>query len=56
MRFYDVTKGEILFDGIPIKEIDLKHLRNVFGNVRQEPSLFNGSIAYNIKYNETDIT
>ncbi len=52
LRFYDVTKGEILFNKYDIKSIDLKHLRSKFGNVRQDPSLFNGTIEYNIKYDK----
>ena len=51
LRFYDVKEGEILIDGVNIKEFDLRHLRRSFGYVSQEPVLFNGSIEYNIKYN-----
>lgn len=50
LRFYDVTSGEILVDGVPIKRYDLRHLRKSFGVVSQEPTLFNGTIEYNIKY------
>ena len=49
LRFYDVIEGEILIDGINIKEFDLRHLRRNFGFVSQEPTLFNGTIEYNIK-------
>jgi len=49
-RFYDVDKGEILIDGVNIKQYDLKHLRGIYGVVSQEPVLFNGTIEYNIKY------
>jgi ABC-type multidrug transport system fused ATPase/permease subunit len=48
-RFYDVDKGEILLDGVNIKEYDIYHLREAFGMVGQEPKLFNESIEYNIK-------
>ena len=52
LRFYDIDKGEILIDGIPIKQYDLQHLRKSFGVVSQEPTLFNGTIEYNIKYTD----
>ena len=51
LRFYDIQKGQILFDDFDIRTIDIKHLRSIFGRVSQEPSLFNGTIEYNIKYN-----
>lgn len=50
-RFYDVTAGEILIDGINIKDYDIHHLRSSFGVVSQEPTLFNDTIGNNIKYN-----
>ena len=51
-RFYDPQNGQILVDGIDIKEYDIKHLRDNLGMVSQEPTLFNSSIEYNIKYNK----
>jgi len=48
-RFYDPDQGEILLDGINIKNYDLRYLRECFGVVSQEPVLFNGTIEYNIK-------
>jgi ABC-type multidrug transport system fused ATPase/permease subunit len=51
LRFYDPDQGEILIDGIDIKTIDLEHLRDFFGFIKQEPELFNGSLKYNIQYN-----
>ena len=48
-RFYDPEQGEVLVDGVNIKQFDLKHLRESFGVVSQEPVLFNGTIEYNIK-------
>lgn len=51
LRFYDPQKGSILIDGINIKAIELDHLRSLFGIVRQEPTLFNGTIEHNIRYN-----
>ena len=48
-RFYDVTKGEILIDGVNIKKISKKSLRDLMGIVTQESILFNDSVANNIK-------
>ena len=47
-RFYDLEKGEILIDGINIKEISLKNLRGLMGIVTQESILFNDTIINNI--------
>jgi subfamily B ATP-binding cassette protein MsbA len=47
-RFHDATKGEILVDGVNIKEYSLYSLRNLMSIVTQEPILFNDSIANNI--------
>jgi subfamily B ATP-binding cassette protein MsbA len=47
-RFHDVTGGELLIDGINIKEYSIKDLRNLMGIVTQEPILFNETIANNI--------
>ncbi len=53
-RFYDVTAGEILIDGINIKDIALKNLRAQIAVVSQEAILFNDTIANNIRFgNET---
>ncbi len=49
-RFYDIEEGEILIDGINIKDLKLKSLRRQMGNVNQEPILFNTSIAENITF------
>ena len=48
-RFYDVDSGEVFIDGRNIKEYDIVHLRKHFGTVSQEPVVFNGSIAENIR-------
>jgi len=56
LRFYDVKQGQILIDGKDIKEFNLRHLRQSFGFVSQEPVLFNGSIEYNIKYSKPNAT
>ena len=47
-RFYDVKKGEILIDGINIKKISKRSLRNCIGLVTQEPILFNDTVNNNI--------
>ena len=49
-RFYDVTSGRILIDGIDIREVTLKSLREQIAIVSQEPILFSGTIAENIRY------
>jgi ATP-binding cassette subfamily B (MDR/TAP) protein 1 len=50
LRFYDVTQGEVLIDGINIKKYNLKQLRQRMGYVMQEPTLFNYTIKENILY------
>ncbi|MDB5354853.1 MAG: transporter ATP-binding protein [Phycisphaerales bacterium] len=49
-RFYDVTDGQVLLDGIDIRDYDVKWLRREVGIVLQEPHLFHGTIADNIRY------
>ena len=53
-RFHDVTGGEILIDGINIKDYSLKSLREQISIVTQEPILFNDTIANNIALGEPD--
>ncbi|MCL4107765.1 UNVERIFIED_CONTAM: hypothetical protein GTU68_027150 [Idotea baltica] len=53
-RFYNVDKGMILIDGLDIKELDLISLRNLFGIVSQEPTLFHDSIRNNISFGMSD--
>ncbi|MCH5324016.1 MAG: ATP-binding cassette domain-containing protein [Eubacterium sp.] len=53
-RMYDVTSGEITIDGIPIKKIPFKALRESIGVVSQETYLFMGTIADNIRYARPD--
>ena len=48
-RFYEIQKGEILIDGINIKDISLNSLRGHIGNILQEPFIFSGSVKDNIK-------
>lgn len=50
MRFYDIDFGQILIDGIDIKEYNLHSLRQKISLVMQEPTLFNYSILENIIY------
>lgn len=49
-RFYDVSEGEILIDGIPIKNIDVRDLRKNIGFVQQDTFLFSGTVMENIRY------
>lgn len=49
-RFYDVEKGDILIDGISVKDYKLKDLRGLMGNVNQDPILFNDSFFNNIAF------
>ena len=49
LRFYDVQKGAVRIDGVDVKEMDLAGLRSRFGVVLQDPFLFSGTIAGNIR-------
>src|SRR5206468_9162091 len=49
-RFYDATDGQILIDGVDIRDYDVRWLRRQIGIVLQEPYLFHGTIAENIRY------
>lgn len=51
MRFYGDYSGQILLDGVDLKDYDLKAYRELFGVVSQEPQLFSGTIKENIVYN-----
>lgn len=55
MRFYDVTDGEILIDGINIKEYKIEDLYKRIGYVPQKAIMFDGSISYNIAYGKDKI-
>ncbi len=55
-RFYDITEGEILIDGINIKNLRIKDLRNLFGIVSQTSILFNDTIENNIAFGVEDYT
>lgn len=51
-RFYDVTEGEVLVDGINVKEYEQKSLRNKIGYVSQKATLFTGTIRSNVAYGD----
>lgn len=53
-RFYDVTEGQILIDGIDIREVTQHDLRNQIGYVSQKGILFSGTIASNLRYGNQD--
>ena len=55
LRFYDVTSGRILIDGVDIREMDLGALRKMFGLVLQDVHLFSGTIAGNIRLGDDSI-
>jgi len=53
-RFYDVDRGNILVNGVDIRELDLDSLRAAYGFVPQDSSLFNESLLHNISYGNPD--
>jgi ATP-binding cassette subfamily B protein len=55
LRFYDVTSGRILVDGVDVREMDLGRLRRMFGLVLQDVHLFSGPIAGNIRLGDDSI-
>lgn len=55
-RFYDVSSGEVLVDGINVKDYDLYNLRNAIGTVQQDVFIFWGTIKENILYGKPDAT
>ena len=54
-RFYDITSGNLLIDGVDIKDISNKDLRKIIGFVPQKGLLFSGTIESNIKYGNPDM-
>jgi ATP-binding cassette subfamily B multidrug efflux pump len=56
MRFYDVTAGEVLVDGVDLRQQDLNTLRRHFAVVLQDPFLFTGTLAENIRLGNDNIT
>lgn len=55
-RFYDVTGGQVLIDGVDIRTVSQKSLRSYIGIVQQDVYLFNGTIKENISYGKPDAT
>ena len=55
-RFYDVTGGELLIDGVNVKDVKLKDLRDIIGFVPQKGILFSGTIESNIKYSDDNMS
>lgn len=55
-RYYDVQKGEVLIDGINVKDLDIHDLRRLIGNVNQEAILFNDTFKNNIKFGTVEAT
>ena len=55
-RLYDVLGGEVTFDGVDVRKLDLEYLRNQIGIVSQETYLFNGTIRENLLYAKPDAT
>ena len=55
-RYYDVQKGEVLIDGINVKDLGIHDLRRLIGNVNQEAILFNDTFKNNIKFGTVEAT
>ncbi len=56
MRFYEIQGGDILIDGVSIKDISRENLRNIFGMVLQDTWLFEGTLKQNILYGRENAT
>ncbi len=56
LRFYDVQEGQVLLDGVDIRQLRLCDLRRNFGMVLQDPFLFSGTVASNIRLGTAGIT
>lgn len=55
-RYYDVQEGEVLIDGVNVKDLAIHYLRQLIGNVNQEAILFNDTFYNNIKFGKDDAT
>ena len=55
-RFYDAQRGQVLVDGVDVRDLPQAELRRRVGVVLQDPFLFSGTIAHNIRLNETGIS
>lgn len=51
-RFYDVTDGSVLVDGVDVREYKQEFLRNKLGYVSQKAVMFNGSVSFNVSYGD----
>lgn len=56
MKFYDINSGDIIIDGVSIKDMKREDVHDLFGMVLQDTWLFNGTIKENIRYNKHDVT
>lgn len=56
MRFYETNSGEILIDGVPIKELTRENIADLFGMVLQDTWLFEGTLRENIAYSKEGVT
>ncbi len=56
MRFYEVDSGDILIDGVSIRDMDRSRLRGMFGMVLQDTWMFEGTLRENIAFNRTGVT
>lgn len=52
-RFYDVTEGEVLIDGINVKDMNLEYLHNKIGYIPQRAVMFNGTISENVAFGDS---
>jgi len=55
-RYYDVQEGEVLIDGVNVKDLGIHDLRSLIGNVNQEAILFNDSFKNNIRFGNEEAT
>src|SRR5581483_11432458 len=55
LRFYDIQRGQILLDGIDIREMEIHDLRRLFGIVLQDPFLFTGTLESNVRLGTPNI-
>lgn len=56
LRFYDPSRGHTLLDGVDLRDLDLKELRDQIGFVAQDPIVFSGTVYDNIRYGRPDAT
>ncbi len=55
-RFYDVSGGRVLVDGVDLRQVEIGHYRRQIGMVLQDPYLFHGTVAENIRYGRPEAT